>query len=180
MRNQWQGQVLGHVTKCWGRGEGPNFGNAHTHDSRTAWPSLFKLYVYYAVCTQRLAKRRLVAGLWSRDQMMCVRGWRHIFDSPRAVAHPGIWWVLVVISITALLLNLVLYVVCNKCSCHGASSIEMGTPVTNNVGDSRCHGGIIRTTDTVRIRIEGNNVWTDRIRIVWTDTDTDSCALVFE
>jgi len=64
-------------------------------------------------------QRRRVAGLWSRDQMLCVRGLRHIFGSPRAVAHPGIWWVLVVISITALLLNVVVYVVfVPRCQCN--------------------------------------------------------------
>jgi len=45
------------------------------------------------------SNRRWVAGLWSRHQMLCVRGWRHIFDSPRTVAHPCTCWVLVVIRI---------------------------------------------------------------------------------
>ena len=97
-----------------------------------------------------------MAGLWSHDQMLCVCGADDIFSiHPCAVDHPGTWWVLVVISITVLLLNLLLY---SKCLCHGASLVQIGTPVTNNVGDSRCHRAVIRTTDTVRIRIAIVNV----------------------
>ena len=98
-------------------------------------------------------------GQWSRDQMQCgVCGADDIFliHPVYAVAHPGTRWVLAVISITALLLNLLLYVVYNKCSCHGASLIQMGTSVTNNVSDSpsRCRRAIIRTTDTVWLRLD--------------------------
>jgi len=34
----------------------------------------------------------------------------------------------------------------------------MGTPVTNNVGDSRSHRAVIKNTDTVRILMAVNNV----------------------
>ena len=139
-----------------GESEGPNFGNVHTRDSRMAWPILFKLSIF----TMQYAPKEAPGGgsVVTWPNAVCVRGWRHIFNSPRAVDHPGTWWVLVVISITVLLLNLLLY---SKCLCHGASLVQIGTPVTNNVGDSRCHRAVIRTTDTVRIRIAIVNVWTD-------------------
>jgi len=107
-----------------------------------------------SLCSMHPKKRR-VAGLWSRDQMLCECGADDILSiHPVRLPIPASGGFLLLL----LNLGLVLYVVYNKCSCHGASPIQIRKLVTNSVGDSRCHRAILRTTDTVRIRIAVNDI----------------------
>jgi len=78
MRNQWPDQLLRHVTKCCGEGEGPNFGNVHTQTRE--WLNRFCSNFARLLCSMH-PKRRRVAGQWSRDYMLCVES-DDIFDSP--------------------------------------------------------------------------------------------------
>ena len=58
-------RLEGHVTRCWGRGQSPQFLDPHSRNSRTAGPIVFKL------CTLTWYPERCwPAGLGSRHQML--------------------------------------------------------------------------------------------------------------